>query len=99
MEPRKLLRVEETTVVEVMGTGYPDKDWDGKYIFENSHFVYAADAWEAMLAERAAHVSLSGRSVADAKRELAKAEKEAGNAAELFALAKDNFDRWKRGAK
>lgn len=98
MEPRELWRKDTDGLrpVKVMGTGYPENDSDGVPIYENSHFVYLADAWTAVMEERAAHVSLAGRSVSECVRELAKAEREAGKAAMLFAQAKDNHDRWKR---
>ena len=98
MELRVLYRASDdmTEPKEVMGTGYPDNDSDGVPIYENTHYVKLEWAWDGLMRQRAAHVSLVGSGVAECKRQLRKAEGEAGRAAELFMLATRAHDAWKR---
>lgn len=79
------------TVRQVEAEPYPGKDEDGDTCYTNTHFAREADAWESLYAEAAAFVSLSGRDVEDAKQALAKAQQEAGEAAQAFMTVRNNW--------
>lgn len=79
------------TVRQVEAEPYPGKDEDGDTCYTNTHFAREADAWESLYAEAAAFVSLSGRDVENAKQALAKAQQEAGEAAQAFMTVRNNW--------
>jgi hypothetical protein len=71
--------------VECKRAGYPNTDADGDKMYDNTHFANEAEAWKQLRQEREAHVRISGGTVAQAKRELQRAEQSAAFAAELYA--------------
>lgn len=61
----------------------------------NTHFRTEAEAWDSILRSVAAGVKLAGGEVQRAKEQLAKAERQAGEAAVEFKTALDNHRAWK----
>jgi hypothetical protein len=64
---------------------YPHTDADGDTIFENTHWLTEAEAWDYALTDANARISLAARSVRDARQRLAQEEKEAADAALMLA--------------
>lgn len=54
---------------------WPNLDADGEEIFENTHFLNVDEAWEKLLIETAAGVSLNAMSVIRIRKDLAEMEK------------------------
>lgn len=85
--------------VECEVFAHPHNDAEGDTIYVNTHFATEAEAWEASEAEAAAHVSLAASGVKHARSALAKAEKEAADAAVHFATIRDARRRRDREGK
>ena len=96
---RTLYRADRYRVVKTTGNRYPEKDADGETIFVNKHFTTEEEAWERVMAEASAGVSLSGRSVIDAEERLLGAQKAAASSAAEYVKAKDNYEEWKRSKR
>lgn len=90
----KLHKVDTTawTVREIEGEPWPGKDSEGDTCYDNTHFVSEKAAWDKLKAEVTAGVCYWGRAVDEAKRNLAKAEQEAGEMAQALAKVCDQID-------
>lgn len=73
-------------VRQVDGEPYPGEDSEGEKCYINTHFENESDAWDSLKSNVEAYVEMSARRIEDAKIELAKAEKQAAEAA--CAIAK-----------
>jgi hypothetical protein len=82
------------TINEIEGTPYPGKDANGDICYENTHFKTEAEAWQAMIAEVAAWVSLSGNKVALARSRLRDFEEKAATCCVQYFKAQENYRRW-----
>lgn len=71
--------------------GYPHPDADGVTQYDNHHFDTEDAAWARLRDDVRAHVRWAGTRVEEAKRALAEAQANAGDAAELFARVEDGF--------
>ena len=83
---------EAWTVREIDGEPWPGKDSEGDTCYDNTHFVSEGAAWDKLKAEVTAGVRYWGRTVEQAKRELAKAEQEAALMAQALAKVCDQLD-------
>lgn len=92
MSARKLYKVdcERWTVREVTGTGWPEADSEGTQIYDNTHFVIAADAWAKLEREATAYVELAGNAVREAREKVAQYERNAANACIALETARRN---------
>ena len=79
------------TVIETEGDGWPGHDADGVQIFDNTHFKTKREAWDKMLRDAEAGVSLTARSVRDMRDKLTKAEADAATAAIDWAAVRDAY--------
>lgn len=84
------------TVSEIEGTPWPGKDANGETCYENSHFKTEAEAWEAMIKDVSAGVSLSGLDVDSVRKRLRAHEERAATCCVQFARANDNYRQWMR---
>ncbi|WP_376956440.1 hypothetical protein ABNQ39_00305 (plasmid) [Azospirillum sp. A26] len=82
--------------VECEVPAYPNADADGCTIYENTHFLSEAEAWERVLAEHDAGLSLEARRVKNLRAELEAAEKSTATAAILATEAREAFRQWER---
>ena len=68
------------TVRQVEGEPYPGEDSEGDTCYENTHFADEQDAWDSLLSEAKAWVSLAAGRVIRTRGELRCAECEAADA-------------------
>ncbi len=73
------------TVRQVEGDPWPGSDSEGDKCYVNTHFDNEAEAWEQLHAEAKAWLSLSVRSLNDARATVTKYEKESADAAVALA--------------
>lgn len=86
------------TVRAVEGELWPGKDEEGDECFKNTHFTQEENAWDSLVEEVEAWVSLASRGVEQARVGLLKANEEAANAAIAFTAAIKNRDEAIRAA-
>jgi hypothetical protein len=72
---------------------WPGHDDNGDQIYVNTHFKLEADAWESLIRNVKAYVSLAGSALADAKERVAKCEQECGKAAIQFGEVNKNYEK------
>jgi len=78
------------TVSPVNGEPWPGKDENGDTCYENSHFNTEGEAWDRMVKDAAAGVSIAGSDVTRAREMLREAEGRAGSACVDYALVRTN---------
>lgn len=78
------------TVKAVEGEPWPGTDADGDTCFVNSHFATEGEAWDAMVRDVSAGVSIAARIVEQVREELRQAETKAATAAIEFARVMAN---------
>jgi hypothetical protein len=86
---------ENSTVVavECVVVGYPHLDVDGEKQYENSHFDKESDAWDCLLANCEAGVSLDSHSRRDLIASLEHRTKALADSADRLVLAKENREK------
>lgn len=85
--------------VECEVPSYPHCDADGKTIFVNTHFLSEAEAWDRVVSEHDAGLSMEARRVKNLRAELAEAEKQLADAAILATDAREAFRQWEYAAE
>lgn len=86
--------LDEPEPVECPNEGYPNRDAKGRVQYDNSHYTELVEAWEHLLRDVEAQVSIVGRDVEQARTALRRREQEAGEAAARFARIRDGHLRW-----
>jgi len=82
--------------VECAEVGYPNSDARGRVQYDNTHFDTEDEAWERLVSDAAAWVSLTGDDVQHARSILRHAEEKAGRAAEHFAAVTVGARKFRR---
>ncbi len=72
--------------------GFPHDDEHGNTQFENTHFDTESEAWERLLREAQAGISLGERSRVRAREELDRVTRALADAAEILARATRGFE-------
>lgn len=83
--------------VECEEPGYPHRDVHGVTMYENTHFLSEADAWDHLLRNAKAGLSLATRDLAARRSRVREAEQAVVAAAEELHAAEENHERWSRG--
>jgi ABC-type transporter lipoprotein component MlaA len=93
----------DTTLLTVLrvecpdGTKYPAADADGTTIYDNmTHFPTEAEAWERLMREVEAGVSLAGSRVLEVRSRLQDANQYAADQAVEYATVRDRYRDWRR---
>lgn len=79
--------------------GWPNDDADGHKIFDNTHFATEVAAWDKLIAESSAGVSLAGSRVEECRQKLDHANVLAAQAAVEFARVREHHNAWTRQAQ
>lgn len=82
--------------VECEVPSHPHLDSEGCKIFSNTHFLSEAEAWERVLDEHDAGLSLEARKVKNLRADLEAAEKRTATAAIYATEAREAFRQWER---
>lgn len=75
---------------------YPHCDADGHQVFVNTHFDTEQEAWQNLLDNAQAGVSLAGGRVKEARQRVLDANQYAADMAVEFEAVRDNFRDWQR---
>ncbi len=81
--------------VECARAGYPHRDADGDAQYDNTHFDNSAEAWEKLILEIEAGVSLDSREREFLREKLRIATERLADEAERLVRAKKNREAWK----
>lgn len=84
----------EETTCEALG--WPNLDAQGRTMYDNSHYSDLAAAWDSLLRERKAHVSLQTMSLRDLQAKVRRVTEATAQAACLWSEAQEKFEAWKR---
>jgi hypothetical protein len=68
-----------------------ERDAKGRKVYVNSHYETLEEAWEHLVKDADAQVSLAGRDVDNARQSLNRAYKEAGEACARWRKIRDNM--------
>jgi hypothetical protein len=82
--------------VECEVFSWPNQDADGETIYDNSHFTNEDDAWETIIANHKAGVSLACMEVNQLRSELTKAEAKVVKWSMLLNETEENHSKRKR---
>jgi len=75
---------------------YPVYDADGHQVFDNSHFDTEQEAWQHLLYNAEAGVSLAGGRVKEARQRVLEANEYAAEMAVEFQTVRDHYRDWER---
>ena len=75
---------------------YPERDAEGHQVFVNSHFDTEQEAWQRLLDNAEAGVSLAGGRVQQARQRVLEANQYAAEMAVEFATVRDHYRDWER---
>lgn len=91
----KLFFADQTlwTVREIEGDHWPGKDADGNTCYQNTHFKEEIDAWYCLLRNAEAFVSLSARTLEQARNDVLLCEKLCGDAAIALMKVRDSMPK------
>jgi len=65
-------------------------------MYSNTHFLEESDAWEKLLAENRAGLSLDTRRVKELREQLREAEQRAADAGIIYMACVEAHEDWKR---
>ncbi len=82
--------------VECAKRGHPHRDELGNTQYDNTHFDTPDEAWEKLIREAKAGLSINTSSVSNLRENLAKAEKRLADSAIKLQTAEENFRQFKR---
>ena len=92
----------DTTLLTVVRVECPDgpknavEDADGCTIYVNTHFPTEAEAWERLMREVEAGVSLAGSRVLEVRSRLRDANQYAADQTAEYVTARDRYRDWQR---
>jgi hypothetical protein len=91
----------DTTLLTVVKAECPDDPWgeldaDGCTIYVNTHFKTEAEAWEKLMREVEAGVSLAGSRVLEVRSRLQDANRYAADQAAEYTTVRDRYRDWQR---
>ena len=75
---------------------YPERDAEGHQVFVNSHFDTEQEAWQHLLDNAEAGVSLAGNRVKTARQMVLDANEYAAEMAVEFETVRDHYRAWQR---
>lgn len=82
--------------VECDKPGFPHFDADGEMMFDNTHFATEEEAWEALVQDREAGLSLSARELRRLQAKVREITDETAEAGAQLVEVRKNYERWKR---
>lgn len=74
--------------------GYPHRDDAGRKMYENTHFATEREAWDCILDNLKAGVSLSARALKRAEAEVERLRADLAEDAKHHVQAQDNHEEW-----
>lgn len=76
--------------------GWPNCTTDGETMYENTHFTEEAEAWEKLIVENRAGLSLDTARVEELRKQLRKAEETAATAGIVYIACVKAHEEWQR---